>query len=62
MARRKRHAFRRVSRLVGPVRSITARGGKKMLQKVIVRRFRRGMRILVVVVVGWMRVVLSVGI
>lgn len=48
MARRKRQAFSRVSRLVGPVRSITARGGKKMLQKVMVKRFRRGMRIMVV--------------
>lgn len=58
MARRKRQAFSRVSRLVGPVRSITARGGKKMLQKVMVRRFKRGIRMMVVVLVvelsgGW---------
>jgi len=38
--------FRTVSAEVKPVRRATARGGKMMLQSVIVRRLRRGRRIL----------------
>lgn len=53
MARRKRHAFRRVSLLVKPVRRPTARGGKKMLKRVIVRRLARGMCISVWGMYSW---------
>lgn len=47
MARRKRQELRRVSLLAKPVRRPTARGGKKMLKRVIVRRLARGIRMVV---------------
>ena len=54
IARRKSRLLRSVSRLVGPVRSATARGGKRMLHVVIISRLKRGMRIFFVRwTVGW---------
>lgn len=49
MASRNRHELSIVSELVHPVSSATASGGKKMLQKVMISRLKRGMRMVVVV-------------
>lgn len=53
MASRNRMLFSSVSCEVKPVRRPTARGGKKMLQRVIVRRLRKGRRIVRVVSAVW---------